>query len=84
VRTHEESGRVRLFFCGKVKAFAYERLQMESAKSKSAAMVVANKKRAGPKSRHDSAIDQRYLPVPVRFETCGLPTALSLTCNVPV
>src|ERR1022692_4724689 len=25
-----------------------------------------------------------YLPVPVRLETCGLPTALSLTCNVPV
>ena len=25
-----------------------------------------------------------YLPVPVRFETCGLPIALSFTCNVPV
>jgi len=24
------------------------------------------------------------LPVPFRFETCGLPTALSDTCNVPV
>jgi len=24
------------------------------------------------------------LPVPVRLEVCGLPTALSLTCNVPV
>lgn len=25
-----------------------------------------------------------YFPVPVRFETCGLLTVLSLTCNVPV
>jgi len=25
-----------------------------------------------------------YLPVPVRLEVCGLPTALSLTCSVPV
>jgi len=25
-----------------------------------------------------------YLPVPVRLEVCGLPMALSLTCNVPV
>ena len=24
------------------------------------------------------------MPVPVRLEVCGLPTALSLTCNVPV
>ena len=25
-----------------------------------------------------------YLPVPVRLEDCGLPTALSLTCRLPV
>lgn len=25
-----------------------------------------------------------YLPVPFRLEVCGLPTALSATCNVPV
>ena len=25
-----------------------------------------------------------YLPVPVRLEDCGLPTALSLTCKLPV
>ena len=25
-----------------------------------------------------------YFPVPVRLDVCGLPTALSLTCNVPV
>lgn len=25
-----------------------------------------------------------YLPVPFRLEVCGLPTALSDTCNVPV
>src|SRR5271167_4129837 len=25
-----------------------------------------------------------YLPVPVRLAVCGLPMALSLTCNVPV
>src|SRR5271169_963209 len=29
-------------------------------------------------------VDSRYLPVPVRFDTCGLPNALSLTFKVPV
>ena len=29
-------------------------------------------------------MDLNYLPVPVRFEICGLFTALSDTCRVPV
>src|SRR5450755_1673379 len=45
--------------------------------------------RVRKKSRHkDGApaalIYPAYLPVPVRDEVCGLPTALSLTCKVPV